>query len=110
MYEKKLEAQKGCLPSGQTYLLFGEFLLKKKLITLDDISHARELQKRHNVLIRELAQKRGSLKEQDIEQMMAYQDNHLYFGEALVKLGVMSEKRLSENLTDFEKLKVRHPA
>jgi diguanylate cyclase (GGDEF)-like protein/PAS domain S-box-containing protein len=107
MYEKKLEARQECPSSMQTYLLFGEFLLEKELITLDDISRARELQKRHNVLVRDLARERGSLTEEDIEQMMNYQDDHLYFGEALVKLGVMSEERLAENLSRFESIKTR---
>jgi diguanylate cyclase (GGDEF)-like protein/PAS domain S-box-containing protein len=110
MYEKKFEARRECPSSGQPYLLFGEFLLKRRLITLDDISRARELQKRHNVLVRDLARERGSLKEEDIEQMMDYQEDHLYFGEALVKLGIMSDECLAENLSRFESIKTRNEA
>jgi hypothetical protein len=42
--------------------------------------------------------------------MMDCQDDHLYFGEALVKLGVMSDECLSENLSRFESIKTRNEA
>ena len=64
------------------YLLFGQYLFKKGLITYTDIFKARMLQKRHNLRIGELARVKGWLTSEDIERILVIQEETLKkFGE-----------------------------
>ena len=119
-----------------TYLFFGQFLLRKGLVTFEDIYLARMLQKKSNRKIGDLAEERGWLTPGLIEKILVLQEEepdrfgetakkhgyltdkqkgellnaqkkeYIFFGEALLKLGLISEEQLIENLREFTELKI----
>jgi hypothetical protein len=127
------EDEAGRRMTGEKSLFFGNYLLKRGLVTLSDVLRARLLQKKHNRPVGELARQRGWLEEEDIADILRTQedsrkkfgeiavkkkyltlsqvneliniqkDNFLYLGEALVQLGVITKDESEENLREFEK-------
>jgi len=116
-------------------MLFGRFLKLKGLVSEQDIVNARLMQRRQNLLIGEIAHHKGWISEEDIERVLVYQEetprpfcelamehnflhhsqvtgllkemeeNHLFLGEALVSLGVISKKEMLDNLEVFSRLR-----
>lgn len=118
------------------YLLFGQFLQKKGLISFEDIYRARVLQKKTNLRLGELARERAWLSDDEIEKILMLQDEtmerfgevairqryltaaqvallveqqeeegYLFFGEALVKLGLLAEADMVRHLKEFNQQK-----
>ncbi len=114
------------------YLLFGQYLAKKGLITEQEIVWARIMQKRENKRIGQLARERGLMSKEDVEKVLTLQehdpdkrfvelaveqkilgpeevekllreqeDSHLFFGDALVKLGSLTKEELERELVEF---------
>jgi hypothetical protein len=126
------EAETQPAMTGERSLFFGNYLLKRGLVTLSDVLRARLLQKKHNRPIGELARRRGWLGERDIadilkdqedskrqfgdiavqkkclnlqqvrELLESQRDNFLYLGDALVHLGVITKDEAEKNLREFE--------
>lgn len=126
-------------PLTLKYLFFGHYLLRKGLITFDDILNAGALQKRTNLRIGEIAKKRGWMTDGDIKTLLAIQEEtlgkfgeiavresgisseqlsellriqdeeYLFFGQALLKLGLISDQKLMENLKEYNKLNLEKP-
>lgn len=121
-------------------MMFGQFLMKKGLITKEDIFNARMMQKQQNLMIGQMAREKGWINGNDVERILVYQEtekmkfgelaveygylsgpqvemllgemneSYVYFGEALVSLGVISDKILLENLKSFHRLKLGREA
>jgi hypothetical protein len=82
-------------------LLFGDYLLGKGLISRGDIDKALQLQKEHNRETEQVVRRTGLLSDEQIEDIRGFREGHLYFGEALVKLGVMAGDAMLERLEEF---------
>ncbi len=110
---------------------FGHYLLKKDLITPKQLIEARIYQIRNNKKVGALAQERGWLKEDQVYRVLAIQeetggrfceiavaenlltkkqvnellklqgDKYMYFGEALVQIGALTEEEVSRHLKDY---------
>lgn len=118
------------------YLLFGQYLARKGLITEREIIAARMMQKKTNKRIGRLARERGMMGKDDVAMILALQehdpdrkfielaveqemlspedverllreqeDSHLFFGEALVKLGSLTREELERELAEFDEAK-----
>ncbi|MEJ2314556.1 MAG: hypothetical protein P8Y85_07230 [Nitrospirota bacterium] len=118
------------------YLLFGQYLARKGLITEREIIAARMMQKKTNKRIGRLARERGMMGKDDVAMILALQehdpdrkfielaveqemlspedverllreqeDSHLFFGEALVKLGSLTREELQRELAEFDEAK-----
>ncbi len=75
------------------YLFFGQFLLKKGLITFDDIFKARMLQKKQNLRIGDLALKRGWLTQTEIDKVLVLQEETAEeFGEIAICTGLSYQR------------------
>jgi hypothetical protein len=120
--------------------LFGQFLLRKGLISERDLFNALMIQREQNRLIGAVAREKGWLSASDVEKILAYQEknskkfgevaveqtllsgeqvelllleieeNHVFFGEALVSLGALSEPDMLRNLETFHRLKLGNEA
>ena len=85
---------------------FGHFLLQKGLITEQDMYDARFTQKKRNLRIGEIAKAKDWLSDDDIQRILIIQeDTYIFFGEALVLIGAITEKDLIEQLKEFNKAK-----
>jgi len=112
--------------------LFGQFLLERGLINVDQLTEGLECQQNSNKLLGELAVENGMLKKDEILQICEWQlsqdknfgqvavemgylsekeldrlvalqkERYLYLGEALVMLGVVTEEDLKRELELFE--------
>jgi hypothetical protein len=55
----------------------------------------------------EIAVKEGYLTEAQVEELLKTQeDNYLFFGEAMVQLGIFSTEQLIEELKEFNRMKI----
>jgi hypothetical protein len=117
------------------HILFDQYLVRKGLITYDDVINARIMQYDNNRKIGDLANDKGWLSYDDIRKILIIQegtkdmfcevamkegyvskeqteellkeqkDNYLFFGEALIKLNVITEEEMLKNLKEFNMLK-----
>ena len=134
-YQKAMENE--CPYLSLRYLLFGQYLRLKGLVTIEDTIKARSMQLKQNRKIGELARgkawlnddkiteilaiqeetlkkfgeiaiEKGYLSEAQVDELLKVQkDEYLYFGEALVKLGVISESEMKKHLMIFNRLKFK---
>ena len=84
---------------GKKPLLFGEYLLKKGLITEEDILIARHVQEEANRQIGELAIKQKMLNAQKLQQILQQQKKtRRKFGEIAIDLKILTRKQVKELL------------
>jgi hypothetical protein len=76
------------------YFLFGHYLHKKRLITLNDIVEARLIQTRHNRKIGQIALDKGLLTLEEKEKILSLQEDTLKrFGEISIENNYLTEKK-----------------
>jgi hypothetical protein len=84
-------------------VLFGHYLMARGLISRGDISRALRLQREHTRETEQLVRRTGLLSEEQMKDIRGFREGHLYFGEALVKLGVMPRADMLQRLDEFRK-------
>lgn|GEM_PF-392663 len=119
------------------FLMFGQYLCSKGIISDNQIIEARALQLRKNQKIGVLAINKGFLTDEQVERiliiqestlqkfgelaielgfmgeeqlkqlLMEQEDSYLFFGEALVRMGVLSEDEMFVHLKEFNEMKLR---
>lgn len=83
---------------------FGDTAVKLNLLDKPTANRLNELQRVTDKRIGELAMDQGMLTPQSVERILTHQrNNHLYVGQALVKLGHLTDAVLETRLGEFKK-------
>jgi CheY-specific phosphatase CheX len=85
---------------------FGQFLVEKGAVSRSALLQAIDLQERTNLKFGEMVTEMGLMSTAEVDQVQQVltrqRNSHLYIGEALVKIGALSENQLETCLQDFK--------
>ena len=87
---------------------FGQYLVKKKVITRDDLWKAVQLQHRTNLLFGETARSLGMITHEDVERVHAAQrKTDLNFGDMCITMGLLSGEQVGQVAEHQKKNRLR---
>jgi hypothetical protein len=87
---------------------FGQYLVKKNVITRDDLWKAVQLQHRTNLLFGETARSLGMISHEDVERVHAAQrKKDLNFGEMCVNMGLLTKEQVGQVAEHQKKNRLR---
>jgi hypothetical protein len=80
-------------------MLYGEYLIKQKLASIEDVGLALEVQKKSKILLGEIAVSLNFLKKNDADKIGKSQmKSKNLFGEQAVNMGLLSEEQVGKLL------------